>query len=103
MLLDWLKLTCWLRCRGMDEPEIVNDVARNLDQAPYHVDANRIAPGRRATYVQKPARKFGTHETCERCGHIFNTATTSDIELVTGLCQACWARRRHDAHNRGDN
>jgi hypothetical protein len=39
-----------------------------------------------------PARSYHD-QTCDVCGHIFDVATTSDIELVTGLCQTCWGNQ----------
>lgn len=101
MLLDWLKLTSWLRALGMTDREIAGEITRNLPRSRYFVDSATHGPERRARSVHRPARSFDTHETCERCGLIFDQANTSDIELVTGLCQTCWGNRVQRAHNRG--
>lgn len=39
-----------------------------------------------------PARGYEPAH-CETCGHIFDPTVTSDIELVTGLCQQCWGNQ----------
>lgn len=108
MLVDWMRITSWLRNLGTSEPEIVAEARRYLPDHTFHVDATTTPPGvtappRPATPVKVSCRNYGAHETCASCGHIFTPDHTSDIEYVTGQCQPCWTRRRNNAHNRGDH
>ena len=100
MLVDWMRITSWLRGRGADDVEIAREARRYLPAHSFHVDAT-TSPPRFATAVKTSCRNYSTHETCMSCGHIFTPDHTSDIEYVTGQCQACWSRRRNNAHNRG--
>lgn len=50
----------------------------------------RVVPPRPSRINRIPARNYEP-DTCDRCGYIFDPSVTSDVELVTGLCQTCWS------------
>lgn len=71
------------------------------DRQPEHATGPLPRQFRTITNLNRiPARNYEP-EICESCGHIFDPAVTADIELVTGVCQACWGNSYRMEDNAG--